>query len=195
MAKTTTQTGPRKRLSIATVKANAEKPAEAASNTAEEVAEDPHLSPITALHDETPSARSVMDQVESWFANIGTPLLPETVMPVPPNRNNGQEAAEYAVAEKLAKLAEKRKKAAYEAAAKAGVFGDEDSYKEGDTVTVWQSPYINVAVKMGSPSKMIGKEETHAALEAHLPKGKVADVLEECLKERAATKQIIVSIK
>lgn len=156
------------------------------------VAEEPT---VEALQGETLSARAVMEKVEEWFKTIGTEGLAETVMPVPPNRNNGPEAAEYAIADKLAKLAEKRKKEAFEAAQKAGVFGDVEDYIAGDTVTVWQSPYLNVSVKMGNTSKMIGKEETIAALETHLPKGKVAEVMEECMKTREASKQIIVSIK
>ena len=142
---------------------------------------------------EQQSIREVRERIEAIFNALGTEANPETVIPAG-TRNNSKEAAEYAIADLLEKLAANRKKKAKEAAEKAGVFGDPKEYVNGDTVMVWQSPQMAISVKSGNPSRMIGKEETQAALEKHLPK-KAQDVLEECMKDRAATRQIIVSMK
>ena len=144
---------------------------------------------------EVPEAniRAVRNKIEEAFSAFGSDKLPGTIIPAGA-RNNSKEAAEYVLADLLKKLAEKRHKLAQEAAEKAGVFGDKSSYVEGDTVMVFNDPNFSINVKKGSPTKMIGKEEVQAALVKHLGK-KADEVLEECYKPRAATTQIIVSMK
>lgn len=137
--------------------------------------------------------REIRQRIEEAFNALGTEQLPGTVFPVG-SRNNSVEAVNFVVAEVLSKLAEARKKGAAEAAEKAGVFGDPDSYVLGDTVMVFNDPNFSINVKMGRPTKMINRELVEATAEKFLGK-KASEFLEECFKERAATKQIIVSMK
>lgn len=137
--------------------------------------------------------REIRQRIEEAFNALGTEQLPGTVFPVG-SRNNSVEAVNFVVAEVLSKLAEARKKAAAEAADKSGVFGDPSSYVLGDTVMVFNDPNFSINVKMGRPTKTVNRELVEAAAEKYLGK-KAAEFLEECFKERAATKQIIVSMK
>lgn len=137
--------------------------------------------------------REIRQRIEEAFNALGTEQLPGTVFPVG-SRNNSVEAVNFVVAEVLSKLAEARKKNASELAEKAGVFGDPDSYVLGDTVMVFNDPNFSINVKMGRPTKTINREKVEAAAEKYLGK-KAAEFLEECFKDRAATKQIIVSMK
>lgn len=155
--------------------------------------EAPNLSSIVSVPVEEVSIRAVITRIEDVFSALGTDKLPDTVIPTG-TRNNSGEAASFAVADKLLKLAEARKKAAFEVAEKAGVFGDKADWVEGDTVMVFNDPNFSINVKMGKPSTMIGREEVEAAAEKFLGK-RASEFLEECKKPRAATKQIIVSMK
>lgn len=137
--------------------------------------------------------REIRSRIEEAFAAFGTERLPGTVIPAGA-KNNAREAADYVLADMLEKLAVKRKKSSLEAAEKAGVFGDPSTYVEGDTVMVFNDPNFSINIKMGSPSRMIGREEVEVAAHKHLGK-KADEFLEECMKPRAATKQIIVSMK
>lgn len=139
------------------------------------------------------SIREVRARIEEAFNALGTDALAGTVIPAG-QKNNSREAADYVIADLLEKLATKRKKEALQAAEKAGVFGTAEDYVQGDTVMVFSDPNFSINVKMGNPSKMIGREEVEAAAEKHFGK-KASEFLEECSKERAATKQIIVSMK
>jgi hypothetical protein len=139
------------------------------------------------------SIREVRAKIEEVFLALGSEALAGTVIPAG-QKNNSREAADYVIADLLEKLATKRKKEALQAAEKAGVFGNPEDYVQGDTVMVFSDPNFSINVKMGNPSKMIGREEVEAAAERHFGK-KASEFLEECSKERAATKQIIVSMK
>lgn len=138
--------------------------------------------------------REVLARIEEAFNALGTELMPGTLIPAGA-KNNSKEAAEYVVADRLSRLAETRKKQASDAAEKAGVFGSMDNYIVGDTVMVWNDPNFSINVKLGRPSKMIGREETQAVLLSNFGVKKAAELLEECMKDRSATKQIIVSMK
>jgi hypothetical protein len=137
--------------------------------------------------------REVRSRIEDVFNALGTDQLPGTVMPVG-KRNNSAEAGEFVLADLLSKLASDRLKKAQEAAEKAGVFGDKSEYVPGDTVMVFSDPNFSINVKMGKPSKMIKKEKVQAAAETYLGP-KASEFMEACMGERAATKQIIVSMK
>lgn len=137
--------------------------------------------------------REVRTHIEDVFTGIGTDSLPGTLIPFG-QRNNSKEAADFVMADLLEKLATERLKAAKEAAEKAGVFGNPDDYVLGDTVMVFSDPNFSINIKMGRPSRMIGREEVEAAAVKHLGK-KADEFLDECKKDRAATKQIIVSMK
>ena len=139
------------------------------------------------------SIRETIARIEDVFAALGTEALPGTVLPAG-SRNNAKEAADFVLADKLKKLAETRFKNASEAAEKAGVFGDASDYVLGDTVMVFSDPNFSINVKMGRPSKMLKREKVEEAAEKYLGK-RAAEFLEECQGERAATKQIIVSMK
>lgn len=156
----------------------------------------PNLSSDIATEIATPtedSIRAVRQRIEQAFNSLGTTELPGTVIPLG-SRNNSQEAANYVVADLLSKLAEARKKEALEAAEKAGVFGVEKEYVQGDTVMVFNDPNFSINVKMGRPTNMINRELVEAAAERYLGK-KASEFLSECMKPRSATKQIIVSMK
>lgn len=139
------------------------------------------------------SIREVLTRVEDVFKALGTDMLPGTVLPTG-HRNNSREAAEYALADKLEKLAKERKAKAADAAEKAGVFGDPEEYVYGDTVMVFSDPNFSINVKMGKPSKMLKRELVEQCAVTFLGK-KAPEFLEACQGERAATKQIIVSMK
>ena len=98
------------------------------------------------------------------------------------------------VSDTLAKLATNRLKAAKEKAEKAGVFGDPKDYVLGDTVMVFSDPNFSINVKRGQPSKMLDRSSVEAAAEEFLGK-KAQEFLDQCMKDRAATTQVIVSIK
>lgn len=137
--------------------------------------------------------REVRARIEEAFNGLGTDKLPGTILPVG-QKNNATEAAEFVIADMLSKLASTRLKAAAEAAEKAGVFGDPETYVQGDTVMVFSDPNFSINIKMGKSSKMMGREEVEAAASEFLGK-KASEFLERCMKPRAATKQIIVSMK
>lgn len=155
--------------------------------------ESTNLSSVTTVPLDEQSIRAVRTRIEDVFSALGTDTMPETAVPKG-TKNNSKEAADYVVADILEKLATARKKACAEAAEKAGVFGSEEDYIEGDTVMVFSDPNFSINVKKGRPSRMIGREEVEAAAEKFLGK-RAPDFLEECMKSRAATKQIIVSMK
>jgi hypothetical protein len=159
------------------------------------VAEDNLSSVATEMVTPTPdvSIREVLARIEDVFTSLGSDKLPGTIIPAG-QRNNAKEAAEYVLADKLKKLAEARHKKASEAAEKAGVFGDKADYVLGDTVMVFSDPNFSINVKMGNPSLMLKREKVEAAAATYLGK-KASEFLEECQGERAATKQIIVSMK
>lgn len=150
-------------------------------------------SDIIAPTEEGISIREVRQRIAEAFAALGTNQLPGTIIPAG-QRNNAQEAAEFVVADVLAKLAADRQKKASEAADKAGVFGDPAEYVIGDTVMVYSDPNFSINVKMGKPSKMLDRKAVEAAAAKYLGK-KSEEFLAECQKDRAATKQIIVSMK
>jgi hypothetical protein len=137
--------------------------------------------------------REIRNRIEDGFKALGTDQLPGTVIPAG-SRNNSKEAADYLVADLLSKLAKKRKDAAEQAAEKAGVFGDPKDYIEGDTVMVFNDPNFSISMKMGTQGEMLDRELVEEAAEKHFGK-KAAEFLEECKKPRAASKQIIVSMK
>jgi hypothetical protein len=143
--------------------------------------------------DEHPSVRDIKDRVEALFNALGTDAMPETCYPTG-GRNNGAEAAEYVLAEQLAKLADKRKKEAFEAAQKKGVFGDPKEYVAGETQIVWASGAYVISMKVGNPTFAINRENTEAAAEKYLGK-KADEFLEACKQERKPTQQVIVSLK
>lgn len=149
---------------------------------------------VTLPQEEDHNIRAVKERIDALFSAIGTEAMPETVFPSG-NRNNSTEAAEYAIADVLLKLAKNRHKSATEKGQAAGIFGDEKDYVANETVIVWQSPSFSINVKKGQPSKMIGKEETEAAILKAVGPKRCAEIMQECMKERAATKQIIVSMK
>lgn len=148
---------------------------------------------MTTPTEEGVSIRSVRQTIEEAFNALGTDQLPGSVIPTG-QKNNSREAADFVVAHLLDKLASERLKKASEAAEKAGVFGDKENYITGDTVMVYNDPNFSISVKMGKPSRMIGREEVEAAAVKYLGK-KADDFLDECKKDRSATKQIIVSMK
>jgi hypothetical protein len=137
--------------------------------------------------------RTVLARVEEAFFAMGTDKLPGTIIPVG-QKNNAAEAAEFVIADRLAKLAATRLKNASEAAEKAGVFGDKSEYVEGETVMVFSDPNFTISMKMGRPSKTINREKVEEAAAEFLPK-RSGEFLERCFKDRAATKTIIVSMK
>lgn len=137
--------------------------------------------------------REIRTRIEDVFRGLGTESFPGTVIPAGA-KNNSKEAADYVIADMLKKLAETRHKEAAEAAEKAGVFGDPADYVQGDTVMVFNDPNFSINVKMGKPSKMVKRELVEAAAATYLGK-KAPEFLEACQGQRAATKQIIVSMK
>lgn len=139
------------------------------------------------------SIRDVVARIEDVFNALGTEELPGTIIPAG-SKNNSKEASAYVLADKLAKLAATRLKNATEAAEKVGVFGDPDSYVQGDTVMVFSDPNFSINVKMGRPSKMLKREKVEAAAEEYLGK-KAAEFMDKCMGERKATQQVIVSMK
>jgi hypothetical protein len=148
---------------------------------------------IEAVTPTEDNIREVLTRVEDVFNGLGTDAFPGTIIPAG-SKNNAKEAADFVLADKLVKLAEERKKNASEAAEKSGVFGDPENYVLGDTVMVFSDPNFSINVKMGKPSKMIKKDLVQKAAEEFLGK-KAAEFMEACLGDRAATKQIIVSMK
>lgn len=139
------------------------------------------------------SIRDVRARIEEIFQALGTDALPGTVIPAGKS-NNSKEAADYVLAEMLAKMSAERLKKASEAADKAGVFGDKSDYVTGDTVLVHSDPNFSINVKMGRPVMMVKRELVEAAAEKYLGK-KADDFLSECKGERKPTQQIIVSMK
>lgn len=199
MVKTPTKTPPpkRERRINGTLKVAAPKhEPEVTDNGAKEEWPVPNLSSEIAqemVQATDDNIREIRQRIEEAFNALGTDALPGTVFPVG-SRNNSVEAVNFVVAEVLSKLATSRKKVAEEVAEKAGVFGDPESYVLGDTVMVFNDPNFSINVKMGRPTKMINREQVEAAAEKYLGK-KAPEFLEECFKERSATKQIIVSMK
>lgn len=194
MVKTPTKTPPKKRVE-GTLKIKAPKHEPEVSSMNGDNLSSP---PVPSIAEEmvTPSEdtiREVRNRIEEAFNALGTEALPGTVIPLG-SRNNSQEAADYVVADLLSKLAENRKKAALEAAEKAGVFGDPKEYIEGDTILVFNDPNFSINVKKGRPTKAINRELTEAAAEELLGK-KSSEFLEKCMKDRKPTEQIIVSMK
>lgn len=139
------------------------------------------------------SIREVIARIEEAFTALGTPALPGTIVPCG-QRNNAAEAAEFVLADKLVKLATDRMKNASQAADEAGVFGDPTSYVQGDTIMVFSDPNFTVSVKLGKPSKMLDREKVESAAVEYLGK-RAPEFMKACMKDRAAPKTIIVSMK
>lgn len=137
--------------------------------------------------------RVIRSRIEEVFNALGSEQFPGTIVPTG-KHNNAKEAAEFVLADLLSKLATARLKKATEAAENAGVFGEKDTYVEGDTVMVFSDPNFSINVKMGKPGKQLGRSEVEAAAVEYLGK-KSGEFLNKCFKPRAATKQIIVSMK
>lgn len=158
--------------------------------------EDTNLSSV-ATEAVTPSPdtsiRDIRTRIEDVFNGLGTDALPGTIIPAG-NRNNSREAAEFVISDILVKLATTRSKNAKEAAEKAGVFGNPEEYVAGETVMVFSDPNFSINIKKGRPSKMIKRELVEAAAVEYLGR-KAPEFLEKCEGERAATTQIIVSMK
>jgi hypothetical protein len=148
---------------------------------------------VEALIPTEANIREIRTRIEDVFNALGTDQFPGTIMPAGKS-NNAKEAAEYVLADLLAKLATTRLKSAAEAAEKAGVFGNPEDYVIGDTVMVFSDPNFSVNVKMGKPSKMIKREKVEEAASEFLGK-RSSEFLERCQGLRAPTKQIIVSMK
>lgn len=137
--------------------------------------------------------REVRSRIQEVFFALGTEAFPGTVLPAG-QRNIAAEASEFVLSDMLAKLATDRLKKATEEAEKAGVFGDPSAYVTGDTVMVFSDPNFSINVKMGKPSKMIDRKQVETFAAEYLGK-KAQEFLDKCFKPRAATKQIIVSMK
>lgn len=148
---------------------------------------------VTEPEDTDHNIRLIRSRIGEVFFALGTESFPGTVIPMG-SRNNSKEAADFVVADALAKLAAERLKKASEAAEKSGVFGDPDTYVEGDTVMVFSDPNFSINVKMGKPSQNINREQVEAAAKEYLGK-RAEEFMEKCMKPRKATKQIIVSMK
>lgn len=147
------------------------------------------------LNDEDTNLSAIKAKLEERFSFLGTDFQPDTVVPRPRNRNNGDEASEYITAEILKKAAEDRFKAAQEAAEAAGVFGDRSEYKDGETRMVYQTPHYVISVKVGKSSKAINKEKVEETLSELVAKEKLASTLAKCMKPRAAPVQFISALK
>lgn len=139
------------------------------------------------------SIREVRARIEEAFNALGTDQLPGTIIPAG-QKNNAAEAAEFVIADMLSKLASERLKKASEAAEKTGVFGSSADYVIGDTVMVYSDPNFSINVKMGKPSKLVKRELVEANAIEYLGK-RASEFIDKCKGERAATKQIIVSMK
>jgi hypothetical protein len=137
--------------------------------------------------------RVIRSRIEEVFNALGGEQFPGTIIPTG-KHNNAKEAAEFVLADLLSKLATARLKKATEAAENAGVFGDKESYVEGDTVMVFSDPNFSINVKMGKPGKQLSREQVEVAASEYLGK-KATEFLAKCFKRRAATKQVIVSMK
>lgn len=145
--------------------------------------------------DNHPSIRDVNDRVTALFSALGTEAMPDTVFPTgQANKNNSKEAAEFALADRLRKLATDRFDAAKEAAEKAGVFGNMKELVPNETSMTWQCPFFTVSIKVGKPTEAINREATEVAADKYLGK-KAEEFMAECKKARAPNKQIIVSMK
>lgn len=140
------------------------------------------------------TVQAAAEKIEALFAAVGTDLFPETVIPVPPGKNNGAEARDFVVAELLVKAAERRFKKAKEAATATGVFGDPEKYSAGKTITVFNSPGFSFSVKRDEDSSLVNRELVMEQLKVNLPK-KWQDVYPLCLKPKAGAVRIITSLK
>lgn len=157
---------------------------------------EPEVVNAGVLHDaEEEDMEAIQARIEALVAGIGTDAFPDSCVPRPKNRNNGEEAAEYVTADIIARAAEKRKKAATEAADKAGVFGDRSTYKHGQTKMVYNTPDFTISMKVGNPSKAVNKENTEHVLFEMLPREKAVEAFGRCMKERAAPTQVVISLK
>lgn len=139
------------------------------------------------------SIREVRSRIEEVFNALGTEAFPGTMIPAGKS-NNAREAADAVLADLLEKLASDRKKRAFEAAEKAGVFGNPDNYVTGDTVMVFSDPNFSINVKLGKPSTLLNREMVEAAASEFLGK-RASEFLDRCKKPRAPMKQIIISMK
>lgn len=148
-----------------------------------------------ASEEEASSIREAIKNVSDAFFAIGSEAMPTTVLPRAKNRNNAEEAAEFVLSKRLAELANDRLKKAEEAAERAGIFGKPEDYEEGSTVQTWQSPHYSVGVKLGKESKMINKDLVEATFLENFGSEKTGNLLEACMKPRAAPKQKIVLMK
>jgi hypothetical protein len=140
------------------------------------------------------SAKSAKDAVDAILNALGTDKFPETVIPVPRNKNNGEAATCFILWDHVAKAAEKKKKAAKETAEAQGVFGDPSAYVPGETTLVYQAPAFSISIKKGDDTSMVDRELTTAVLKELAP-NKWPELLERCKKPRAGPTQPIVSLK
>lgn len=152
---------------------------------------------ITAavLNDEDLDVSAIKTRIEDIIFGIGSDALSDTQIPRPKNRNNGEAASRFVESEIILKAAEKRHKEDKANAEKEGVFGDPETFKEGETKMVYNTPFYAISMKIGNPSRAVDKDLVADVLQTHLPKDKAIEAMEACFKRRSAPKQVIVSMK
>lgn len=143
---------------------------------------------------EHPSVRDIKDRVEGLFRSIGTEALPETLFPPGP-KNNGQQAAEFVVAEQLKKLAEKRYDLAKAEADNAGCFGSKDEYISGETIEVYRTPNFTFSVQKNADSKMIDRKAVEDVIKQLVPASKYKEIMERIEKPKAGATRFIVALR
>jgi hypothetical protein len=140
------------------------------------------------------TAKDVKDAVDAFLNGFGTDKLPQTQFPVPRSKNNGQAAANFVLWDHVARRANKNLEAATEQAEREGVFGDKDSYVEGETTMTFNSAEYAISVKKNAGSKMIDKLLVEQVLKEVAP-NKWQELLDRCFKPRAGAAMRIVSLK
>lgn len=121
--------------------------------------------------------------LDKAFQKIGTT---NGTGPLESRDNRSSIAYELYVADKLASLADARKKKAKEAAQEAGILGDKSTFVPGTAVQVYDNEYLEIVAKTSNPASRIDKTALENELVKALGRNKATDLLSKVTKENAA---------
>ena len=104
-------------------------------------------------------------------------------------------AFEYYIADRLASIAGKRKEQAKAACKSAGLLGDEDTFKPGNTVQVYDNEHLTINAKTANPANRIDPTELQNVLIRELGEVKALKLIMAATKQNKAAVTYEFAIK
>lgn len=119
----------------------------------------------------------------------GTPIIEAG------QKNTSDVAARFLIAEQMRSFANKNYDAVKKEARDAGILGDEESYMEGETVTVSSFSGFDITAKKAAGSEMADTTAVKNVISKYVPAAKRETALAECIKPRKGAVTIAVNVR